>query len=167
MRTSWTVPTARLSHGLPFGLLRGGRAVAATLAFREQVGDPAHDQVGGLVLGLTPVEAGREDVGEAERGTDADRDPATGMRQLLAAGPALVGARDADRDDRRARAQRQHRDAIPPLPELPVVRPGPLGEDEQRMTLLEDPRREPESIDVGARAVDAVDAAVPGDPADD
>ena len=43
----------------------------------------------------------------------------------------------------------------------------PLGEDEQDVALVEDPLGEPEGLDVRRAAIDRVDPAVGGHPADD
>ena len=88
-------------------------------------------------------------VGEAERGPDTDRDAAAGMRQLLAARPALERAGDADRHDRRTGAQGEDRHAVPRLLERAVAAARALGEHEQGVALVEDPLGQPVGLDVG------------------
>ena len=118
--------------------------------------------VGRLGLGGLLVDVRRQDVGEAERGADADRDPAAGLRQLLAARPDPVRAGDPDRHDRRPGAQGERRDPVAALLERAVAAARALREHEQDVALVEDALGQPERLDVGAAAVDRVHAAVRG-----
>ena len=161
----------RLSHGAPFRPLR--RAVRprlprhprvvpvdAPLAHRQELRDAPHDDVRREALGGSTVRAGRQLVGEAERATDAHRDPAARMRQLLAPRPDPVRAADPDGHDRGAGAERQHGDAVAGRLERTVGAARALREDEQDVALVEDAARQPEGLDIGRAAIDRVDAAV-------
>ena len=99
-------------------------------------------------------------VGGSERAPDTDRDVAARMRQLLAPRPDTVRAGDPERDDRRARAQREDRQAVTRLLERAIGAARAFREDEQDVALVEDPLGQAERLDVGRAAIDRVDAAV-------
>ena len=109
-------------------------------------------------------------VGDAERRRRYGRVTAAAGTGSAACGPCGQTASlllIADRDDLGARAQREHREAVLRLLERARRAARALREDEQDVALLEDPRREPEGLDVRGVAVDRVDAAVRRHPAED
>src|SRR6478672_5574185 len=168
MRTSSTVPMARLSHGT---LLRslvgiGARRVDTLLSGWQTGRDPAHQ--GGrrpALEGPLVAPCATHQVVEPERFADTDRDGSARPRQSMRAWPDAVGPGDGHRDDRRTGAEGQGRDTVTGLVERPIGAASAFREHEQDVTLVEDASRQPEGLHVRCRAIDRVDPAIPGDPA--
>src|SRR5437762_4398335 len=146
MRTSWTVPTPRLWHGVP--LSPPWRAIRATLPDRQERGDSLHHHGRDEALCDLAIGARREFVGRSERRSDPERDAATGMREALALGPDPLGTADPDRHDRSSRAQRQQSETVTRLVERAVRTARPFREHEQDVTPFEDPNSQPECLHV-------------------
>src|SRR6266705_4257206 len=119
---------------------------------REQRGDVVHDPLGHALPGRpSTVRAVRE---EAARRPEADAERAPPRNVAPALGEGLVRAGDPGGDDRRARPERQERDAGQAALEPPADAEGSLGEDPDYASHGERPERTPERARIRALEVD-------------
>src|SRR5260221_9046365 len=101
MRTSWTIPTIRLWHGVRFS--PAGGSVGAALANGQERGDSLHDHGRHEALGDSTVDASRKLVEGPEDAADAHDDVSAGMWEPLPFWPDPVRTADPDGHDRGAR----------------------------------------------------------------